>query len=516
MFFLLALLVGVQSSARGSERLATCLFDDYGAHTHALAAAVSSSSMHLSQEIDQIVKTMQIGRFEVSSRGQEESVDEALSQACAEGDKQTVAAILRSGVVNVNALNDQKLTPFQVAMQVYHGLSRPQQIIRYDGYIGTMRLLMNHHARLAVEDAAGVTPLMLACSIGDADLVQKISSGLVEECEPLAVFSHLNAMSHEGKSALYYAVNAGNYDCVKKLASFRVALQDNSSPVKDVMDSILGVEDERVGSATAPAVLLGSRCHLTGHDELTKVLMSNNNQLLPLLLQMSYRADGNHFVLDAQGKSVVHYALERNCSPVIDMLIPFKGKQHCKQLLSAQDAQGFTLLHHAVMKKSPRCIKSLIELGANVALCDNEKLSPLHHAVRLDNDELVEPFLAQPAAFNLQDCDGNTPFMCAVAGNQRDLIAPYKKVRNLGLWLMNHAGDTALHIAVRIKSPGMIRSLIYYYAIHAGAIPFEQKQTFLKGLLEYRNKEKQSVKELAALPGYESCHRVFAENGLFD
>jgi ankyrin repeat protein len=516
MFFLVTLIFSFLTSTFSQACLSGCLLENYFAHRELQASVVPSVLVDLPHAISQDAKAVQIADLKFSFSDKQDSVDEELCKASAKGDRETVAAILRSGHVRVNTLNDQRLTPLQLAMHRYSSLSRPAQIMYCDGYVGTIELLIDHNAHLMVEDAAGVTPLMLACTIGDADLLRKIAIALTDQCDPQALLVHINAVSREGKSALHYAVDAGNYDCVKKMACFRVSSHEQSPAVKDMTGRLFGAEEVKVEPETAPAVLLGSRCRRTGHDEITKALICGNTNILYSLLGMPYRSDVNHFALDVHAKSILHYALDHRCSQAIDLLLPFKGAQDCKHLLSAQDGQGYTLLHHAVMKKSPDCVKSLIKLGADVRIPDSEQLSALHHAVRLDNDELVEPFLATPGAFKVLDRDGNTPFMSAVAGNQRELIAQFKKVKNLELMLSNKAGDSALHIAVRIKSPGMIRCLIYHYAILAGPIRYEQKQDFLKGLLKCRNKKQQSVKELAALPGYELCNSVFKESGLID
>lgn len=62
-----------------------------------------------------------------------------------------------------------------------------------------------------------------------------------------------------------------------------------------------------------------------------------------------------------------------------------------------------------VSKLRPDLVKILIEKGAEVNLCDNNNISPLHWAVEYDNVEIIEYLLKNGAKTEIYDNLGETP-----------------------------------------------------------------------------------------------------------
>ncbi len=92
------------------------------------------------------------------------------------------------------------------------------------------------------------------------------------------------------------------------------------------------------------------------------------------------------------------------------------------------DRYGRTALMHAVLGRNvdTDMVKFLIELGADVNVCEKEKWTALHFAARDLKLEIVEVLLTHGALIDPEDSIGNTPLwrcvMSTFPGNQIDVI----------------------------------------------------------------------------------------------
>ncbi|GEM_PF-2480525 len=141
---------------------------------------------------------------------------------------------------------------------------------------------------------------------------------------------------------------------------------------------------------------------------------------------------------------------------------------------SATDAQGRTLLHHAVCE-APERVPLLLELGVDPQITDNSGASPLHRFFRCghppDSTELrrITPRLMRAGAlFNERDRNHRTPVHAAVAGmpEQNGAVDIYRDAAALmlargaepGAW--DRKGITPLHLAARKSSAALVGWLI--------------------------------------------------------
>lgn len=80
------------------------------------------------------------------------------------------------------------------------------------------------------------------------------------------------------------------------------------------------------------------------------------------------------------------------------------------------NADGWAPLHLACYAHAHRALGALCDLGAdpNVLTCNNTLETPLHSAVRVDDDEAVRTLLAAGADARFLDWAGRTPLQLAI------------------------------------------------------------------------------------------------------
>ena len=122
-----------------------------------------------------------------------------LCTACRTGDKQTVEALLKSRVVDINNADEKYgLTPLMYAM-----LNNHPAIVAI--------LLDSPKLNLGSNNSSGITGLHNACYTNSSSVIPLY--GRDKRCTPAV----LNSKDYKGYTALMRAVERGHLDCVKEL-----------------------------------------------------------------------------------------------------------------------------------------------------------------------------------------------------------------------------------------------------------------------------------------------------------
>ncbi|XP_068160257.1 transient receptor potential cation channel subfamily A member 1b isoform X2 [Antennarius striatus] len=117
------------------------------------------------------------------------------------------------------------------------------------------------------------------------------------------------------------------------------------------------------------------------------------------------------------------------------------------QELNSCDEQGDTPLHWAVEKNKAESCRVLLDLGANPNILNKALLSPLHVAISLGHNNLVELLLSYSATdSNLEGDLGNTPVMLACSINNCEALSILIK-QGARLCRQNKLGHFAIHAA---------------------------------------------------------------------
>nr|BCR37383.1 transient receptor potential cation channel subfamily A member 1 isoform 277V [Buergeria buergeri] len=106
----------------------------------------------------------------------------------------------------------------------------------------------------------------------------------------------------------------------------------------------------------------------------------------------------------------LHFAAKYGHLEIVFMMV----NEGSDEVLDAQDSKGSTPLHWAVIKNQVDSVKILLSRGANPNLLNFYRLAPLHLAIQLHYNKIVEELLNHSTTdINLEGDLGNTPIMSA-------------------------------------------------------------------------------------------------------
>uniref|UniRef100_A0AAQ6IJI5 Ion transport domain-containing protein n=1 Tax=Anabas testudineus TaxID=64144 RepID=A0AAQ6IJI5_ANATE len=128
-------------------------------------------------------------------------------------------------------------------------------------------------------------------------------------------------------------------------------------------------------------------------------------------------------------------------------LIQFITNSVDSQELNSCDEQGSVPLHWAVERNKPESCRALLDLGADPNILNMALLSPLHLAINLGHNNLVELLLSYSATdCNLEGDLGNSPVILACSINNCEALSMLIK-RGARLCQQNKLGHFAIHAA---------------------------------------------------------------------
>lgn len=146
---------------------------------------------------------------------------------------------------------------------------------------------------------------------------------------------------------------------------------------------------------------------------------------------------------DENGASPLHHAAAGGYTTLIQFIMAVVDPE----VLNSCDEQGNVPLHWAVEKNSAESCRSLLDLGADPNVLNKALMSPLHLAVSLEHNHLVELLLAHGTTKgNLQGDLGNTPMMLACSINNCIALRMLLK-QGAKLCIQNRLGHYPIHAA---------------------------------------------------------------------
>eukprot|EP00063_Salmo_salar_P071140 XP_014045975.1 PREDICTED: transient receptor potential cation channel subfamily A member 1-like isoform X3 [Salmo salar] len=124
-------------------------------------------------------------------------------------------------------------------------------------------------------------------------------------------------------------------------------------------------------------------------------------------------------VRDHANASPLHYAASHGHISTIQLIVQLTGPDE----LSASDEEGNTSLHWAVQRTQRESCACLLDLGANPNILNLSLMSPLHMAVSLGHNTLIELLLSHSNTdVNLEGDLGNTPVMLACCVDNHEAL----------------------------------------------------------------------------------------------
>ncbi|KAK6302662.1 hypothetical protein J4Q44_G00270170 [Coregonus suidteri] len=188
-------------------------------------------------------------------------------------------------------------------------------------------------------------------------------------------------------------------------------------------------------------------------------------------------------VRDYANASPLHYATSHGHISTIQLIVQLTGPDE----LSASDEEGNTALHWAVQRTQRESCACLLDLGANPNILNLSLMSPLHLAVSLGQNSLIELLLSHSNTdANLEGDLGNTPVILntepdyvnrtswgiipftqqPLQGQKKSMQVVLQKGEEMGYSIETHINyvdksfSTPLHLAVRGGNLEMIKLCI--------------------------------------------------------
>uniref|UniRef100_A0A8C7HZU9 Transient receptor potential cation channel, subfamily A, member 1a n=1 Tax=Oncorhynchus kisutch TaxID=8019 RepID=A0A8C7HZU9_ONCKI len=164
-------------------------------------------------------------------------------------------------------------------------------------------------------------------------------------------------------------------------------------------------------------------------------------------LQGDSVALGEHSALlgvrDQANASPLHYATSHGHISTIQLIVQLTGPDE----LNVRDEEGNTPLHWAVQRTQRESCACLLDLGADSNILNLRLMSPLHLAVSLGHNPLVELLLSHSNTdANLMGGQGNTPLMLACSVDNHEAVRLLFKYR-ARLCQQNKLGHYPIHAA---------------------------------------------------------------------
>ncbi|CAF1467538.1 unnamed protein product [Rotaria sp. Silwood1] len=279
-------------------------------------------------------------------------VHEELVKAAANGDTRRVEELIKQTNVDVNGIFAGH-TPLQAAAQ--------------NGHLDIIRLLIQHHANLEIEDKDGDRAVHHAAFGDEAEVLELLAKSGAD----------LNARNKRRQTALHIGVCKGHFDVCKTLLSngAHPGIQDSDgdTPLHDAIskrrdDLIIILLEYNADVAT---------CNNNGFNSIHHAALRGNSSAIELILS---KIQNRQWLVDEKkddGFTALHLsALNDHC--LVAELLLTKGNAS----INAQNISLQTALHLAVGRQHLQIVNLLCSKNANVNLADKDGDTCLHEALR--------------------------------------------------------------------------------------------------------------------------------------
>uniref|UniRef100_W5N3T5 Nuclear factor of kappa light polypeptide gene enhancer in B-cells 2 (p49/p100) n=1 Tax=Lepisosteus oculatus TaxID=7918 RepID=W5N3T5_LEPOC len=179
-------------------------------------------------------------------------------------------------------------------------------------------------------------------------------------------------------------------------------IHQQSAVVEQLVQVIISIPEQKILNICNH--LLQTPLHLA--------VITKQHKVVDFLLKAG--ADPSH--LDRYGKSVLHLAAPMGDETMLRILLGHLGERHAN-LLNTSDYSGLYPVHLAVRRGGDRCLRMLVEAGANVNVAERKSgCTALHLAVQQDLLGIACTLVTElKAEVNLSTFGGNTPLHLAAS-----------------------------------------------------------------------------------------------------
>jgi ankyrin repeat protein len=276
-----------------------------------------------------------------------------------------------------------------------------------------VEFLLNMGANLKVLDQSGNTLFHLVVEYGYIDLFRKLL-GHFKSIQDQKILSQCN---HHGQSLLHLAAKKGRTEILMLLLE----------EFPDIVDEILNLEtQEEKNTALHLAALYG-------HVECIRLLLQT-----PGL---------KGCVRNINGSIALHLAMKQtfHIDALMQVFLDFVPPDEKDTFDLIDEANGLNCLHLAILKSIRQFAIELIQQHkVQVNIPTSEGLSPLHLAVIVQSQEIVDALIQNGAIVDMVNNYGQTPLLQACLGGNLEIIRLLLKAgANPGH--QNHQAHSVLH-----------------------------------------------------------------------
>ena len=332
-----------------------------------------------------------------------------------------------------------------------------------------VKLLLAFKANPALMDIQGNTPLHKA-------VAQLYAPEIVETL--IQAGAPVNAQNSKGDTPLIICARTEHYEYARPLIeanaeifkmnqagenALKIALSKGYTAVDNiVLPSNVNQSDDNSNSVLMTAV------SLKASPDVLKLILSKGadpnakNKAQDTALHISVRqnyAQQGIVLLDANADIFQYNAVQENPLFLALTAKPAPLEWFFRpNVITATDANGDSVVHHAACKNLPEGISYLVKKGANIEALNNAGEIPLHTAAKYDATDAIRYLVSAGSSLNAANKNGDVPLQSAVLNGAfkatQMLLAAGSPVNN-----QNYSGETALHQASKNNSAMIIQLL---------------------------------------------------------
>ncbi|MFC1765376.1 ankyrin repeat domain-containing protein, partial [Planctomycetota bacterium] len=346
------------------------------------------------------------------ARQERRPVDLSLLTAAQNGEQQEVKVLLDQGA-DINAKDDQGMTPLHLAAQ--------------EGHKEVVEFLLSKDADINAQNIKGYTPLYSAIWNNDPNIVGLlVSKGADVNFSPEKGYPPLqhavwfentdivrslvehgakcDVKDKDGWTAFRYAADASNRDMINLFVS-------KGADVSGIYRAACVGDLDRVKNLIEQGVAVDANDEL-GWTPLFWAASMGQEEVGEFLLSKGARAD----VKTQDGSTPLHQASYSGALHLAGLLIS-KGAE-----VNAKNKQGNTPLHNAASGGHSQVAELLIAKGADVNAKAQNNWTPLHRAVLVGHNDTVALLIAHGADVSVKDRRGRTALDLAKQRGSAEIV----------------------------------------------------------------------------------------------
>jgi cytohesin len=310
-------------------------------------------------------------------------------------------------------------------------------------YEVALQLLTRPNVDVNLADSEGQTPLHLAARFGNLAVVEKLLS---KDLDANAIYLNEDGLTPLDNVVLLLQTRHGSEDRKKEIERIKELIANK------VVNAFLESEDIDI----AENYIKNYRDLLYADKTLFEDVVSKPNALILVDALLQKGLDVN--TQDSKG-TLLHYAIVENNVGIVYLLL----KQLKVDVNATEKLHKLTPLHLAAIMGNEEIVRALLEKGANVDTKNKNDESPLHLAVIAKNQEIVQVLLEKGANVDTKNKHDETPLHLAITfceGNPAIVQVLLEKGANVDT--KNKHDETPLHLAITFceGNPAIVQVLL--------------------------------------------------------